>query len=122
VILVGKVVKSCLIPAFRLRGCEVITLEGFSRTPEYGDIRKGFKEAKVETCGFCDAGKVLAVEAFFTRNSLPQNSLSRNNPFTRQEILAAFQGIRCRCSEPDSLAEAVLLIADLRRRRLYGRS
>jgi carbon-monoxide dehydrogenase small subunit len=32
VIFNGLVVKSCLIPAFRIRGSEIITLEGFSQT------------------------------------------------------------------------------------------
>ena len=41
----GEVVKSCLIPAFKVRNSEIITIEGFSQTDEYQDIVLGFKEA-----------------------------------------------------------------------------
>lgn len=112
VILDGNVVKSCLIPAFKIRGSEIITFEGFSQTNEYQDILTGFAEAGVENCGFCAAGKILTIEALLSVNSRP----------SREQALAAFQGIKCRCTEPESLAEGVLRIAEIRQRRLYGRN
>jgi carbon-monoxide dehydrogenase small subunit len=112
VIFNNRVVPSCLIPAFRIRGSEIITIEGFSQTNEYQDIREGFSRAGVETCGFCDAGKILAVETLLERNLRP----------SREEILAGFSGVKCRCTEPDSLAEGGLAAWDIRQRRLYGRS
>jgi carbon-monoxide dehydrogenase small subunit len=112
VIFNNRVVPSCLIPAFRLRGSEIITMEGFSQTDEYQDIREGFSRAGVETCGYCDAGKILAVESLLERNLRP----------AREEILLGFAGVKCRCTEPDSLAEGVLAASDIRQRRLYGRS
>ncbi|GHT90666.1 (2Fe-2S)-binding protein [Spirochaetia bacterium] len=108
----GKVVPSCLIPAFRIRGSEIITIEGFSKYDEYQDIKEGFAQAGVENCGYCDAGKILTVETLLGRNLRP----------SRDEILAAFKGIKCRCTEPESLAAGVLATADIRQRRLYGRS
>jgi carbon-monoxide dehydrogenase small subunit len=36
--------------------------------------------------------------------------------------MAAFNGIRCRCTDPDRLVEGLLTTADIRQRRLYGRS
>jgi carbon-monoxide dehydrogenase small subunit len=111
VIFNGLVVKSCLIPAFKIRGSEIITIEGFSQTDEYQDIVLGFSEAGVETCGFCDTGKILAAEALLSRNSRP----------SREDILAAFHGIKCRCTEPESLVQGVLAIAEKRQGRLYGR-
>jgi carbon-monoxide dehydrogenase small subunit len=112
VIFNNRVVPSCLIPAFRIRGSEIITIEGFSQTDEYQDIQEGFSRAGVETCGFCDAGKILSVETLLERNLRP----------SREEILAGFQGVKCRCTEPDSLIEGVLAAWDIRQRRLYGRS
>jgi carbon-monoxide dehydrogenase small subunit len=112
VIFNGKVVPSCLSPAFRIRGSELITIEGFSQTDEYQDIRDGISQSGVENCGYCDAGKILAVETLLSRNLRP----------ARDEILAAFTGIKCRCTEPESLVAGVLATADIRQRRLYGRS
>ena len=111
VILNGDVVKSCLIPAFKLRGCEIITIEGFSQTNEYQDILRGFSEAGVTNCGFCNAGKILTVEALLTKNPRPG----------RREILIALHGIKCRCTEPESLIKGVLAISEMRQWRLYGR-
>jgi carbon-monoxide dehydrogenase small subunit len=111
VILNNAVVKSCLIPAFKVQGSEIITIEGFSQTDEYQDIIRGFAEAGVENCGFCDTGKILTVEALLSRNPRPG----------RQEILRAFSGIKCRCTEPESLINGVLAVAEKRRQRLYGR-
>jgi carbon-monoxide dehydrogenase small subunit len=112
VIFNGVVTSSCLIPAFRVRGGEIITIEGFSQTNEYQDIVIGFSQVGLENCGFCDTGKILATEALLSRNSRPSG----------EDILAAFAGIKCRCTEPESLTEGVLAVADIRQRRLYGRS
>jgi len=106
------VVKSCLIPAFKIRGCEIITIEGFSQTIDYQDIVQGFSEAGLEDCGFCNTGRILAAEALLSRNKEP----------TKEEILSAFNGIRCRCMEPDLLVQGVLAASEYRRRRLYGHS
>jgi carbon-monoxide dehydrogenase small subunit len=112
VIFNGDVVKSCLIPAFRVHGSEIITIEGFSQDNGYKDIIAGFSQAGVETCGYCETGKILAVEALLSKNPRP----------SRREILRGFQGLKCRCTEPESLINAVSIIADKRQKRLYGRS
>jgi carbon-monoxide dehydrogenase small subunit len=108
----GRVMPSCLIPAFHVRGREVITIEGFSQNNEYQDIIEGFSQAGVENCGYCDSAKILVTEALLEQTPRP----------SRQEILAAFRGIRCRCTDPESLVEGVLAAAETRRRRVYGRS
>ena len=108
----GIVVKSCLIPAFKIRSSEIITIEGFSQTDEYQDIIDGFAEAGLEDCGICNTGKILATEALLGRNLQP----------SKEEIYSAFKGIRCRCTEPIELIQGVLAVAEFRRRRLYGRS
>jgi len=112
VLLDGAVVKSCLIPALKIRGSEIITIEGFSQTEDYQDIAAGFAEAGHESCGFCDTSKILTAESLLAKNSKP----------TKEEILTAFAGIKCRCMEPESLINGILSSAANRRRRLYGRS
>jgi carbon-monoxide dehydrogenase small subunit len=112
VIFNGKVIPACTIPMFHVRGCEIITLEGFCKTDEYQDIMTGFAKAHVETCGYCDAAKVLAIEAFLDINSKPD----------KKEAAEAFDGVICRCTEHSSLIEALLITADIRQRRLYGRA
>ncbi|MDR1956765.1 MAG: aldehyde oxidoreductase [Treponema sp.] len=108
----GNVAKSCLIPAFRVQDSTIITLEGFSQTEAYQDIIKGFAAAGVATCGYCDSGKILTMEAILAKDPRPRS---------RPDILAELRGIHCRCTEPESLVAAVQAIADRRQRRLYGR-
>jgi carbon-monoxide dehydrogenase small subunit len=108
----GEVIKACLIPVFRVRGSEIITIEGFSQTDEYQDVLAGFLRAGLETCGFCRTGKILTAAALLERKSQP----------SREEILLGFDGIRCRCTDPETLIDAVNAAAEIRQRRLYGRS
>jgi carbon-monoxide dehydrogenase small subunit len=112
VIFNGAATQSCLIPALRIRGSEIITIEGFSQTDEYQDIIAGFSQTPLENCGFCNNGKILAASALLERRSRP----------TREEILTAFSGIKCRCTDTESLVAAVQKTADIRQRRHYGRS
>jgi len=112
VIFNGSVSHACLIPAFRLKGSEVITIEGFSQTDEYQDIMTGFTEAQLESCGYCTTSKILNAGALLEKNKRP----------SRQEILQVFNGIKCRCTDPEKLVEGIERTVELRQRRLYGRS
>lgn len=112
VIFNGRASQSCLIPAFRVRGSEIITIEGFAQTDEYQDIMTGFAEARLENCGYCATGKILVSEVL----------LERNARLSREEILSAFGGIKCRCTDPERLVTAIDCAVKERQRRLYGRS
>ena len=111
VIFNGIIVSSCLIPAFRIHESEIITLEGFSQQDEYQDIAAGFAEAGVESCGYCDAGKILSTEL------LLENSLQPS----REDFIAAFRSIRCRCTDMENLYQGIIAAGVIRQRRLYGR-
>jgi carbon-monoxide dehydrogenase small subunit len=112
VIFNGAVVPACLVPVFRIHGGELITIEGFSQTDEYRDIVGGFSQAGVENCGYCDAGKILTAAALLEQNVRPSAG----------DILDAFKGIKCRCTNPESLIAGVSAAGEIRQRRLYGRT
>ena len=107
----GQVSLACLIPAFKIKGSEIITIEGFSQTDEYQEILAGFMQAHLGNCGYCEAGKILCTEALLERNPNP----------SKEEILTGFSGIKCRCTNVEKLVEAVNITAGIRYRRLYGR-
>ena len=108
----GRVSLACLIPAFRLKGSEIITIEGFSQTDEYQDIIAGFNQAGMETCGYCTTSKILNAGALLERIKRP----------SREDVLRAFSGIKCRCTDPDKLVEGIEKTVEFRQRRLYGRT
>ena len=111
VIFNGTISPSCLIPAFRLQGGEIITLEGFSQQDEYHDIASGFAETGVESCGYCDAGKILSAEL------LLENSLQPG----KEAFLEAFRSVQCRCTDMENLYRGILAAGVIRRRRIYDR-
>jgi len=112
VIFNGSVSHACLIPAFRLQDCEIITIEGFLLTDEYRDIENGFAEAGIDDCGYCRTGNILAAGTLLGRSKRP----------SREDILRAAEGVRCRCTDAEKLAEGMEKALEARQRRLYDRS
>ena len=111
VLMNGRLVPSCMIPAFRVKGKEIVTFEGYATTDEYADIRQGMAEAGLETCGFCDAGTVLSLASLLE---------SRPRP-SRTDILEHLSAVQCRCTDPETAILAALAASEARARRLYHR-
>jgi len=111
ILLDGKPVPSCLLPVFQIKNCTVETLEFFKQKPEYDDIKQGFQQARIDLCGFCDAGKILLAHDLLEKISRP----------TREDIYLHFSGAQCQCTEIFALAEGIHKAAELRRRRLHAK-
>lgn len=112
VIFNGRLVPSCLIPAFKVKDSEVITMEGFMQTMEYQDIIAGFNQIGFKPSQFCETSVILGIEALLSLNLRPE----------AHEVLAAFTDIQCRSLDPNQLISAIKSISEIRQRRLYGRS
>ena len=106
----GDVSHACLIPVFRARDSEIITIEGFSQTDEYQDIMTGFAQARLTNCSYCQTSKILSADVLLDRIKRP----------SRQDIFNAFNGIKCRCTDPEQLVEGIERSANIRLRRLNG--
>ncbi|MDR3302501.1 MAG: 2Fe-2S iron-sulfur cluster binding domain-containing protein [Spirochaetaceae bacterium] len=89
---------SCLIPAFRLGGSTVVTIEGFAQSEEYQDIVRGFDEAGADVCDYCRAGKIF----------IGTSILRSKKILSREEIAAAFNSIKCRCTDSETLVNGIL--------------
>lgn len=107
----GKLSCSCLLPAFTVRGVEVVTIEGYARTRDYADIVKAFAEAAYLPCSYCSAGRILAIGALIADNPDPSES----------EIVAGMAGITCQCADYSSLIKAVGIAAFSRKMRRRAR-
>ena len=97
IILNGKLVTSCLVPAMKADGGTILTIEGMELNGEMHRIQKKFIEDGAIQCGFCTPAMVLAGKALLDRNPHP----------TREEIQLAISGILCRCTGYQKIIKAI---------------
>ncbi len=100
VLLDGKSVRTCLILAIEVDGCEIATVEGLSRaglTP----LQQSFLKYDSFQCGFCAPGIVLSATELLGRNPHPSEA----------EIREAIAGNLCRCTGYQPIIEAVLAVS-----------
>ncbi len=107
VLMNGVPVSSCIIPSFQIRNSEIITLSHFQKTEEYQDIKKGFEDAGVTMCGFCNAGKILTAHAVISTYVKPG----------KNDIRERLSGIICRCTDIEDLIQGIQKAAAYRRKR-----
>ncbi|MCK4420165.1 (2Fe-2S)-binding protein [candidate division WOR-3 bacterium] len=98
ILLDGKAVNSCLIPAGRIKGSEVITLEGYRETERFRILMESFEDAGAVQCGFCTPGIIMTVESLLRENSNP----------TEEEIKKALSGNLCRCTGYSMIVDGVV--------------
>jgi len=101
VLLDGLLVTACLVPAGRVQGRAVTTIEGFSVTERFRALSGAYDACGAVQCGFCTPGMILASEALLAANPNP----------TDGEIRAGLSGNFCRCTGYNMIVEAVRMAA-----------
>ena len=99
IVLDGEAKRACLLPASKLAGATVLTIEGLSTGAEIHPIQKALIEAGAVQCGYCIPGIVLELYALFTKNV---NA-------TDDEIKTALSRHFCRCTGYEAIWEGALL-------------
>lgn len=98
ILLDGKAVRSCLLFAIQVNGCEITTVEGLAADGEQlHPIQEAFWEAHGLQCGFCTAGILMALVPFLQENPDPDED----------EIRTAISGNLCRCTGYQHIVDAV---------------
>ena len=97
VLLDGKAVNSCLVPAGQVRGREVETIEAEAAKAQPGPLPAAFVEKGAVQCGFCTPGMIMAAKALLSSNPDP----------TDDEIREGLSGNLCRCTGYGPIIEAV---------------
>ncbi len=98
ILLDGLAVNSCLVPAARLAGAEVVTIEGLEAPDgSLHPVQDAFVEAGAVQCGFCTPGMVMRTVAFLTQRPYP----------TDEEIARSIEGNLCRCTGYVKIQDAI---------------
>jgi carbon-monoxide dehydrogenase small subunit len=101
VLLDGEPVYSCLIPALKVEGRRIETIEGLGQPGRLHPIQRAFLDYGALQCGYCTPGMILSVKALLEK---------RNNPDAK-EIKEAISGNLCRCGSYVQIVEAVMSLA-----------
>jgi len=101
VLLDGEPVYSCSTLAVWADGRSVVTVEGLEQGGEVSPLQQAFMDYNAPQCGFCTPGQLMAATALLERNPSP----------TDGEVCEALVGNLCRCSNYNSIVEAVLAAA-----------
>lgn len=99
IVLDGEAKRACLLPAQKLAGAAVLTIEGLSNGMEIHPIQQALIEAGAVQCGYCIPGIVLELYALYTKNV--------NAP--DDEIKTALSRHFCRCTGYEAIWEGAKL-------------
>jgi carbon-monoxide dehydrogenase small subunit len=97
VLLDGVPVNSCLVPALKAQGREVLTVEGLAPLGELHPLQEAFVEHGAVQCGYCTPGMLMSAKALLDLNSNP----------TEDEVRLAISGNLCRCTGYAKIVEAI---------------
>jgi carbon-monoxide dehydrogenase small subunit len=102
VLIDGKAVKSCIYPAIKARGKNILTIEGLiGKNGELDKIQESFIENFAIQCGYCTPGMIMTAKALLKDNPNPNE----------EEVREYLQGNLCRCTGYKKIVEAVLYSA-----------
>lgn len=93
----GKAVQSCITPAIRVNGAEIVTIEGVAEPDKLHKLQEKFVEKGAIQCGYCTPGMIMTTLDFLKDNPKPD----------REEIKEALSGNLCRCTGYKKIIDAV---------------
>ena len=102
VIMNGKAILSCLTPALKAEGRDILTVEGMAGKAGLHPLQDSFLEEGAVQCGYCIPGMLLSTKVLLDEN--PQPNVA--------EVKQAISGNLCRCTGYTRIIQAVQKAAE----------
>jgi isoquinoline 1-oxidoreductase subunit alpha len=96
VLLDGKAMRSCRLPAGRAKG-RIVTIEGLAANGSLHPIQQAFLEEEAFQCGYCTSGMIMSAHALLAAVAKP----------TENDIFEYMNGNICRCGTYPRIMAAI---------------
>jgi aerobic-type carbon monoxide dehydrogenase small subunit (CoxS/CutS family) len=97
VLVEGRAVRSCRLPAESVAGKKITTIEALAQNGNLNALQQAFLEEEAFQCGYCTPGMIMSAHALLTAVPSPSDD----------EIMQQMNGNICRCGTYPRIVAAI---------------